>query len=456
MTQVVWSETGEVVDLPERLILNGSKSAQARYLISSGQITDPDAPPLPSFQAPEAITAASTDAAALEQLQARVDALEGQSAPVLPSDQALMAWSQQAARVSLSHAEMAALADQAVVKVESIASAAQTQLDGLDARQSSLESTVAQALSDQQAEVAQSVAAAEAQQAQALTEIEDLALRRAEAVALDQIGPQGAPGQACVISTEDPLTVDLQSWETRWLGRGLIAGDSVLVLAPDGLQVRRWTGSGWAEGPRVEPKVVTRDVKISALDASTKSFPTAVVQPPAGGGGSGGSERLLARTINGSAGSSILISDSSRFAIPLKQQHGAPTPTAVKVMVELISANGPTAGSRLLVTADVVLNSIGNTESVIYAMLGELANGGLEVSFNLQRRPVTLPAGINITVPAGTDCCQLWLTVDNNAGNNNTGTFLLAGAVEWLLPLQGAPHTANDPTATPLIPAWEI
>jgi len=69
------------------------------------------------------------------------------------------------------------------------------------------------------------------------------------------------------------------------LKRGAVEGDHYVDGAAEDKRVYLWRDGEWLPGFSLT-SYVTRDIKVSALDASTKSYPT-VISAAAGGGGSG-------------------------------------------------------------------------------------------------------------------------------------------------------------------------
>jgi len=440
----------EGVSLPRHMLNGGSVAAKERWLVAHGIIADPSAPILDT-PAPEQVIQTVVDTAALSSVERRLQALERQPVPVLPSEAALVAWSQQAARVGLVHAEMAALADATVASCEATAAAAQSRLDGLDAQQQALTEQVSSTLSDAQVAVADSLSAASQQTAAALVEVEAAALAKAEAVARKQVGPQGFPGASTVIALEDPLEVDPKSFATRWLGRSLVDGDGVLVVKPDEILVRRYVRGQWQTGPSIEPKVVAADIKASVLDASVKQTTLMSGSGSSPGLGGGGGESLLSRTL--ATGGGAMLSESARWAIPLAAA-GLPAPDACTITIELTAADSGNAGKKLFVTGKAIYEPLATPPGsfTVYSELGELV-GQVDVEFSIQVVPAVLPAGLPAaTLPPGVMSAQVFARITSNT--SGATQFLLAGAVSWLQPNAVVP--AGSTTPPQIIPAWNL
>ena len=451
LIEVVWADTQQMVTLPRHLTSGATKAAQERHLIATGQLIDPSAPILDT-PAPEQVIQSVVDTAALAGVERRLQALERQPVPVLPSEAALVAWSQQAARVGLVHAEMAALADSTVASCEATAAAAQSRLDGLDAQQQALTEQVSSTLSDAQAAVADSLSAASQQLATFESEVEAAALAKAEAIARKQVGPQGFPGSSTVIAMEDPLEVDPSSFSTRWLGRSLVDGDGVLVVKPDQILVRRYVRGQWQTGPSITPKQELISAKVSALDASVKQTTLMSGGGSSPGLGGGGGESLLSRTV--ASGSTAMLSESARWAIPLAAA-GLPAPDACTITLELTAADGGNAGRKLFITGKAIYEGLATPPGsfTVYSELGELV-GQVDVEFSIQSVPVTaMPTGLPAaTLPPGVLSAQVFARITSNS--SGATQFLLAGAVSWLQPNAVVP--AGSTTPPQIIPAWNL
>ena len=237
LVSVIWNETKQSVNVPRRLLLKGNQAAIKRHLISSGQlVTDP----VPSeSEEPAVIVEQVQSNGELDAISARLSALESAPGPApLPTDQALAAWSAQAARVSMVHAEMAALADQTIAKVEVAATAANQRIDQLDSQQEAQLQAISESLSTTRDEVNSTVLAAQAELAGFMSDTEAAALAKAEEIAAKQRGPRGGAGISSVTCSEDPLSAD-DSWNGRWLGRNPMIGDTAWVVSSTGITFRR-------------------------------------------------------------------------------------------------------------------------------------------------------------------------------------------------------------------------
>jgi hypothetical protein len=449
LVSVVWSQTGEKVTLPRRLITTGNKAAQERYLVGSGQIAAEDAPALPVLQEPQEIQQAVIDAAALQQVEARLQRLERQPAPILPSEASLAQWAMAAQRIGTSHQELAATQEQTIQAVEATAAAAEQRLGELDSKQAALASTISDALSSAQEATAQAVLSMEQTSAAALTTIEERALATAAEIAAQQIGPTGAAGSSTVLALEDPLEIDSDNFAQRWLGRGLIDGDGVLVIRPDQILVRRWVGGTWREGPAIQPKVVREDVKVSHLDASTKVYPTVSSAAGGGTGGSGLADPLTVSIIP--KGGSVAVADSSRW-----QAGGYGIFTSGIIHLEFIPNQGIMGGRHHFVTASfVLLAGVPDTfQMTEFSVLGGGFNGSpaiFDVSIDGSIGAATAPSSLGIALPAGTaNATRLFVTI--TAADPATRDFTIKGNVIWTPEAATSTQLPNLPVRKQ--PAW--
>jgi hypothetical protein len=262
------------------------------------------------------------------------------------------------------------------------------------------------------------------------------------------IGPEGLAGAGTVLSTEDPLEVDAESFGSRWYGRPLVAGDGVLVLRDSEILVRRWVGGAWASGPSITPKVEVADVKVSALDASTKVFPTVST---AVGGGSGGSGIVvpIAPSVITKNGTAPFV-DTSRF-----QAGGFDSFTSGIIMLELTPTTGAFAGNRssLVGAFQLLAGTPDPFRYTEFANLGNLFNGTTDVQFNGQLGPATAPGGLGISIPPGSKpATTLFITI--TSGEPSHTTFLLRGDVIFNQDPAGTAVAAN--ALLPKQPAWQM
>jgi hypothetical protein len=385
-------------------------------------------------------------------IEQRLSALERAAAPALPSEQALANWSMQAARVALTHQEMAALADQTVATVEATATAAQSRLSELDAQQAALLERVTTAVTDAQGAITTAIDDLQQQGTTALSQLETTALQTAADIASQQTGPQGYAGSSVTVAMEDPSATDATSWAQRWYGRPeLVPGDSALVPTPTALRVFRYTGSQWLEGPAIEPRVEMVNAQISSLDASTRIYPTVST---AVGGGSGGSGIVvpIAPSVITKNGTAPFV-DTSRF-----QAGGFDSFTSGIIMLELTSTTGIFAGNRssLVGAFQLLAGAPDPFRYTEFASLGNLFTGTpplVDVQFNGQLGPATAPGGLGISIPPGSKPATT-LFVSINSGEPSHTTFLLRGDVIFNQDPAGTAVAAN--ALLPKQPAWQM
>ena len=458
LIEVVWADTQQMVTLPRHLTSGATKAAQERHLIATGQLIDPSAPILDT-PAPEQVIQSVVDTAALSSVERRLQALERQPAPILPSEESLAQWAIAAQRVGLSHQELAALVEQTTSSCEATAAAAQSRLDGLDAQQQALTEQVSAAVSEGQQATAEMLAGASQQlagiEAEAIDAATAAAKKTATPVAREAALAEVAKhwGSSVTIAAELPTETDPQSWAKRWYGRDfLIPGDGALVETPNSLRTFRFTGRGWVEGGTIEPKVVAADIKASVLDASVKQTTLMSGGGSSPGLGGGGGESLLSRTV--ASGSTAMLSESARWAIPLAAA-GLPAPDACTITLELTAADGGNAGRKLFITGKAIYEGLATPPGsfTVYSELGELV-GKVDVEFSIQSVPVTaMPTGLPAaTLPPGVLSAQVFARITSNS--SGATQFLLAGAVSWLQPNAVVP--AGSTTPPQIIPAWNL
>jgi hypothetical protein len=231
-------------------------------------------------------------------------------------------------------------------------------------------------------------------------------------------GSVGAAGVSTVIGSGQPQGADALM---ALINRGAIVGDCYIDGSDNDRRAYRWDGQSWESGPAMAT-VQVRDVKISALDASTKQFP--VVSAAAGGGGGGtGGEPLLVNRAALSTG--VMIADSSNWA-------GVSDPTAGQLVVEIVALDGTLQGRRGFACVDFTWQPSGAQDSQA-GLLGDLA-GVFDLNLSYQRVAATAPAGLGIAIPPATSCLQVFATVVPDPGGGGTGgvtNFRISGDLEW-------------------------
>jgi hypothetical protein len=430
LLSVVWAATGDKVQIPRRLVTTGSRAAQERYLIGSGQIPDPSAPPLPAMDTPAQLQQATIDAAALATVEARLSRLESAPTPELPTPDRVEQLIVSAMRAGVSKEEIVVVADQAVSRIEGVAGSFESRLAEADAREQALSATISDALANAQQSVAGSVLGLEQSTAAALSSIEQEALATAAEIARQQIGPTGAAGSSTVLSLEDPLEIDSDNFAQRWLGRGLIDGDGVLVIKPDQILVRRWVGGTWREGPAIQPKVVREDIKASVLNTGNN-----VISVSAGAGGGGGgsfaADPIFLSGTNVTPNTAVSIADSSRW-----QVGGNGSFRSGIIAVEIVPLDGPNAGQTNFVEVSFIVLAGGAGDafrfSEGYALGNAISGGGLSVDFSGAMSAATAPGSLPMTVPPGTaNATRLFMTINAPTPPTGASRYLVRGRVEW-------------------------
>ena len=333
-------------------------------------------------------------------------------------------------------------------RIAATAAEATSRLDALDQRQAASIAQVADVVvgARQQVELstAQAVADAKRQVSSFLT--------TATARVADMKGPRGAVGAAGAATTVGAGVPQGPDAVMPLLGRGAVMGDIYIDGADDSRHAYRWDGkSSWEKGMPMT-SIQIRDVKVSALDASTK---VTSLQTISGGGnsglGGGGGESLLSRTVP--SGGSAMLSESARWAIPLAVA-GLPAPDACTVTLELTAADGGNAGKKLFITGKVLYEGLATPPSsfTVYSELGELV-GRVTVDVTIQSAPAVLPPGLPaVTIPPGVVSYQLFASISSNT--TGATQFLLAGAVSWMQPNAVIPGGATTPPQ--IVPAWSL
>jgi division protein CdvB (Snf7/Vps24/ESCRT-III family) len=401
----------------------GSQRRQEAQLRDWGYITDPEEAMVEAPTSNADLEAAVADLAAL---QSRLDAVQQRVTEYATAEQLgslqseLQRWSAQAARVSISHQEIAATADSAIARCEAISEAAQQRLDQLSADQQAMADAVAAAINDADSRVRGAITDAD-RRIQSLEQqvATDPAFRGPQG----EVGPIGLAGSGVTVAMEDPTKTDPSSWAMRWFGReGLVAGDGALVPTPTALRVFRFTGTSWVEGPAIEPKQELINAKASILDNSTKVYPT--VSATAGGGGSGtGGEPLLVNRAALNTG--VTLANSSNWA-------GVSDPTAGQLVIEVVALDGAIQGRRGFACIDFVWQPSGAQDSQA-GLLGDLA-GVFDLNLTYQRMIASAPAGLAVSIPTSAQALQVFCTIVPTPGGTGTGgvtNFRVSGDLEW-------------------------
>lgn len=141
----------------------------------------------------------------------------------------------------------------------------------------------------------------------------DLEKRLFAAIA-DKVGPQGRVGNTgmagAAVTVVDRLPKGKGIDFTRpYLKRDAVVGDICIDGTTDMRYGWRWDGQRWERGPAMVSLQV-RDVRVSAVDNSTKAYTTQNIVRPGGGGGGGG-ERLMVNSAT--RGAKVVIADSSNW-----------------------------------------------------------------------------------------------------------------------------------------------
>jgi len=324
--------------------------------------------------------------------------------------------------VLLTGASAAALAvegaaEKAIGEIQSVSDEARQSLDDLNARSVEHTRQVADLVTGarQQLQATQGQVVADSKKA-----VSQL-ITTATARIADLRGPRGAVGAAGASTVIGSGRPEGPSVMEALIGRGAVVGDCLIDGSDNDRRAYRWDGQSWEPGPAMAT-VQVRDVKISALDNSTKNYPTVTASATGGGGGTGGEPLLVNRaTLNVNQ----RIADSSNWA-------GVSDPTAGQLVVEIVALDGALAGRRGFACIDFVWQPTGAQDSQ-GGLLGDLA-GVFDLNLSYQRIPASAPAGITITIPTAAQALQVFATIVPTPGGTGTGSvtqFRVSGDLEW-------------------------
>ena len=449
LIEVVWNDTKQKVNVPRRLISNGNKGALERYLKSSGQLLS-EAVPTPADE-PEVIVQEIQSNGLIDALSARLSAVENRPDPVAPpSEEALASWSAQAARVSLVHSEMAALADQTVATCEGAAKTANQRIDQLDSQQSAMVETISETLSTVKDESNAAVLATQAEVAGFLVETETDLMKMARDF-IRRLLPDVASewleknylrfcGLSSVTCLQDPIGAD-ETWNKRWLQRQPKVGDTAWVVSADGITFRRYIQGGWSpDAPELNPKIEVVSKHLQIQDASTKvNAPISITQEAKGGGGS---TPLAVKSAPAIVGSQTLIGDGSAYSSVLEA--AGEYARGARLLLRVVAGDGPNAGDVYYECHDIVADGNGglNQYETVSAMLGPL---GIGITLTLTNGAGSVPSWVTKSpAVSATHTPLITMTIDSNT--SGATTLIIEGSILWLLP--------TDAKHKPLTAAW--
>jgi hypothetical protein len=354
----------------------------------------------------------------------------------------------QIARVAGLASEIEAAATEAIAQVDGVAAGASERLAELDSQLASVVATAGQVVADCRAMVESNNAAMVAKTTAAISK----RIAGLEVQAAQLRGPKGNTGNPGTCTTVGAGRPEGPGALEPLIGRGAIQGDVYIDGADDNRRAYRWTGQVWEPGPAMAT-VQVRDVKVSALDASVKTFPTVST---AAGGGSGGSLAadpvfLPASTVQPNA--SILIGDSSRW-----QAGGSPEFRSGMVALQIVPADGPFGGGTNFIEAAFVVVAGGGDPfrfSEGFALGRAIDAGDLKVDLSGQIGPATVPGSLGVTLPAGTaNACRIWITIKAPTPPTGASRYFVTGRIEW----SPAAATGAAPANSLLVksPAWAL
>ena len=401
------------------------------------------APQNEAMAIPGLVAAVDQHATLIEELNQRTAGLES----AVPEETLRLA--SQIALAAGSAVAVEATARQVQEQIRTVGAEAQTRLDELDQRTAASVGQIVDLIvgSRQQLDLTSSQIVADTKRQVAALVTSTTA--RVEALRGPR-GDKGAAGASTVIGAGVPQGPDAMM---PLIGRGAVMGDCYIDGSDDARRAYRYDGKSWDLNGPAMVSLQVRDVKISAMDASTK---VTSLQVASGGGnsglGGGGGESLLSRTVP--SGGSAMLSESARWAIPLAAA-GLPAPDACTITLELTAADGSSsAGKKLFVTCKALYEPLAPSTSslTIYSELGELV-GQVDVDFTIQSAPAVLPPGLPaVTIPPGVLSYQVFARITSNT--SGATQFLLAGAVSWMQPNAVIPGSATTPPQ--IVPAWSL
>lgn len=262
-------------------------------------------------------------------------------------------------------------------------------------------------------------------------------------------GDVGAAGTSTVVGAGVPQ--DASALE-KLIGRGAILGDVFIDGSDDFRRAYRWTGQEWEPGPQMV-SLITRDVKVSALDASTKVFPTVSTAAGGGGGGSFAADPIYVSSTSVTPNAVIPIADSSRWAAT-----NAAFRSGV-VAVEIIPVDGPFGGQTNFVESSFILLAGGAGDtfrfSEGFALGNAISSGGLSVDFSGALGAATAPASLGISLPPTASlAARIFMTLNAPTAPTGASRYLIRGRCEWTPDAATGAAAAN---AVPLkAPLWQL
>ena len=325
-----------------------------------------------------------------------------------------------------------------------------------ESRHEALVATSEATISEAQAQVQAAQAVTQASSEQVQSELADhrLAARDLENELRETVstlvGPQGEQGQRGLAGSgvayvdDNPTRIEITSLGERFYGRPVVPGDLAFWRTPDSLQVfRSADGRAWQQIDEIVNRQELVSQPLSILDKSTQVYANTVQTITGAGSGGGGGERLLARSA--SYNLPVTIADSSNWTTTTQD------PTSGNLLLEVTAVDGAFAGKKGF--ASIAFNySAGVSESVEYALLGELANL-FKFDLTVGRSPAAVPSGITATPPPGATRTTLTLQIlpDGGGGTGGVTQFLLSGVVIWVVSALGK---ADSLTAATEQPGW--
>jgi hypothetical protein len=366
-----------------------------------------------------------------DELAAQVSQLQG-LAMATPDE--VLRGASQISRVAGLAAEIEAAATAAISQVDGVSAGAQARLAELDGQLATVVATAGQVVTD----CRQMVDSTNAMMLAKTTEAISKRITGLEVQAAQLRGPKGHtgnPGVSTVVGAGRPQGPDVL---LPLIERPAIKGDVYIDGADDSRRAYRWTGETWEPGPAMAT-IQVRDVKVSAMDMSTKS--TTMVQNTIAGGSGGGAETLKTRIVGNGLNNFQELASMDRWCA----NGGEPAHT-VLVSVEAVALDGPESGRSFTWLKQLHRHAqTGQTESTDFACVGELQTYVIDLSLNM--RNFVQPPSITGTMPPLMSVALMFRSITRTDG-------AAVGSSRWAL--KGWCQWNMSSTTAKLSPAWKL
>ncbi|QVV66767.1 hypothetical protein [Synechococcus sp. LA31] len=373
-------------------------------------------------------------------LEQRVAALEGELSQLqgiaTATPEAVLEGTMQIARAAGAAALVEAAGQTVIAQVDGVAAAADARLEMVEGQVAETAGAVGQLLVDGRERLDQVSAEMLAKTTKAISK----RIAGLEVAASQLRGPKGDRGRV----GQGLIAGAGKRPEKRPDGSDWAPGDSWLDTRAEGFQLEYLDAAGkWSKPARLVPAPRLIQATANVVDMAPRINSPQTIIRPGSGGGAGSGEHLLTRAANYNL--PVTIADSSNWTTTTQD------PTSGNLLLEVVAVDGAFAGKRGF--ASIAFNySAGVSESVEYALLGDLANV-FKFDLTVGRSPASVPSGITATLPPGASRTTLTLQIlpDGGGGTGGVGQFLLSGVVLWTFRSKGR---AQDPATATEQPAW--